>query len=201
MPRYSLPWADLGIARARQAREHLRDVIEIVNGPCRQQLAHRHLPEGRMQAAPVEIGVRDEGIEPGEVLGAQGGESLHELVEGRAGITVGVGEAVERVECPRRAVLDDPPGARDPVLELRADEVADRRPADASRPRRRACPSSDPAGRAGGREATRASGPAGRDSPRGSCPWSGSSLRALRVGGAGRICDLTVAASHPATGG
>ena len=78
-----------------------------------------------MEAAPVEVRVRDQRVEARKVLRAQAREPLDEVVERRVGITVDVRETVERVEYPRCAVLDDAFRAGDPVLELGADEMAD----------------------------------------------------------------------------
>ena len=64
----------------------------------------------------------------GEVRGAQGGESVEELVEGRIGVAVLVGEALEAVERTVDAMLEDALGAGDPVGELAGDEVAEHVP-------------------------------------------------------------------------
>src|SRR4051794_18001363 len=43
------------VAGPRHGREDLRDVVEIVRSPRREQLAERHLAERGVEALPVEI--------------------------------------------------------------------------------------------------------------------------------------------------
>ena len=64
-------------------------------------------PSDGMQAAPVEVLFTDQLGQAGQVLGAEAGEVLDEVVEGRIGVALGVGEPVEPIERNRRAVLED----------------------------------------------------------------------------------------------
>jgi CHASE1-domain containing sensor protein len=67
--------------RPGQPGVDLTDVIEVVDGPCRKQLAQRHLAERRMQATPIEIRVGDGLVERRQVGGAQVCEPLHQVTD------------------------------------------------------------------------------------------------------------------------
>lgn len=82
-------------------------------------------PSDGVAAVPVEVAVVDELDQPREALCPQIGEPLDQLVERRTVIARDVREAVERVERDGRAVLKDPLGPQDPVVELRGEQVPD----------------------------------------------------------------------------
>jgi hypothetical protein len=98
-------------------------VIEVVDGPRRQQLSQGHLTQRGMQSSAIEVAFGDEVRQPREVLGPEASEVLNELVEGRIGVAVGVREAVELRERDRRTALQDALRAIDPVGQLAGDEV------------------------------------------------------------------------------
>ncbi len=100
-------------------------MIEVVDGPRREQLAQRDLAQRRMGAASIEIRVRDEPIEALEIGRAQLREPVEQLVERRAAIAIEHLEPVKGVERPLRAVLEDALRALDPVRLLTGDEMAD----------------------------------------------------------------------------
>ena len=110
---------------SREAGVDLRYVIKVVHGPRREELAQRHFPERRVQARTVEVVVRCQRVELREVVRPQLREPVNQRVERRVHVALHVGEAVERVECRGRAVLEDQLRSRDPVGELAADQVAD----------------------------------------------------------------------------
>jgi hypothetical protein len=78
-----------------------------------------------MEAATVEFRLDHERHESVEVLRTKPTEPLDELVERGIGIALDMREAIERLERPRGAVAQDPLRARDPVVQLGADEMTD----------------------------------------------------------------------------
>ncbi len=162
-PQIRLPRSDGLITAGGHAGERLGQVVEIVDGPGFQQLAERDLAERGMHAPSLEIGWRRHQLaQAADRLRAQLTEAHQQLVEGHIHVSFEHLEAVEGVERLGGAVAQDPLDARDPVVALAADQVAD----DVLRaPCRRVCrfrqPTS-PGSRQAGRSQRAASDRAGR---------------------------------------
>ena len=125
-PEVRLPRADGCVMRGGHPREDLRDVIQVVDRPCGEQLAERDLAEGGMEASSVEIRlVGDQLVQACQALRPQVSETLDESIQRLVNVPVDMGEAIERVERLRGPVLEDPLCTRDPVVDLARDQVAD----------------------------------------------------------------------------
>src|SRR5258707_12710434 len=106
--RIHLPRSDIVVTRAGHSGEALRGVIEVVDGPGREQLAHRDLAEGWMQAAAIEIRLAHELLEPAEVVRPERSELGDELVELNADVPLQHREPLERLQSLRRDAVADP---------------------------------------------------------------------------------------------
>jgi len=115
-----------GVALRHDAGD-LDEVVEVVGGPGGEELGEGAGAELGVAAALGEVVVGELPAAEGfEVLRAEGGEGVEELGEGAAGAGE-LGEAVEGIEGTALALLEDDPGAGDPVGALAVDQVADDR--------------------------------------------------------------------------
>src|SRR5690606_23336420 len=98
------PGADLvGVALRHDAAD-LADVVEVVHGPRRQELAQVDRTERRVAARQRELRLGEPpAADDVEVGTAQLGEAVEEPGERPAGEAAELGEAVERLEGPRLA--------------------------------------------------------------------------------------------------
>ena len=110
-------------------REHTRDlhqVIQIVRGPRREQLAGGDRPELRVNAGAVQIDVGQvERADASKVDAARVGELAEQIRDRLAGALTKLRIAIERHKCLVRSVAEDDVEARHPVGALTVDEVAD----------------------------------------------------------------------------
>ena len=101
-------------------------VGEVVNGPRRQKLGQRHRSEGWMRASAREIlRLQVERLQRSDIAGPQAGEFVEELLQRFAPTLFELGRAIEGVEGPRLAVLEDDARAEYPVGALAHDQVAE----------------------------------------------------------------------------
>jgi len=101
-------------------------VIEIVRHPCRQELAQRHDAELRVTTRTVEVRIgQAQRRQLAEIGLAQRREFLEQTGQRSSFRHRELREAIERVEGPPLAVLQDDPDARHPVGSLTMDQVSD----------------------------------------------------------------------------
>jgi hypothetical protein len=100
-------------------------MVEVVDGPRREQLPQGHLAERWMQAAAVQVGVDGQFLEGGQACATERREALHQVVERDTRVALEHGEAVESVERKRCPLFEDPPRSWDPIGLLARDEVPD----------------------------------------------------------------------------
>lgn len=120
------PGADcLAILVGHDAGE-LMEVGEIVDGPGGEKLRESDDAECGMGSAASEVvWLEIQGLEGDEVFFAEAGELVEELLERFALRLSCLGEAVEAVEWPGFAVVENDSRARHPVGALADDEMAD----------------------------------------------------------------------------
>ena len=110
----------------RQRSRDLDDMIEVVRDPGREELAQRNRSELRMASRPVEIGVcHAQCCQLTHIVAAQCRELVEQAVERASSRYFELGKAIELVERPALAVVEDDARARHPVGELAVDQVAD----------------------------------------------------------------------------
>ena len=105
----------VGILPREHARD-LRDVIEVVCDPRGQQLSHRDDAQFGMAPAPIEVGIgQAQRRERAKTVIAQHRELVEQAGQRPPFRRGELCEAIERIEWARLAMLEDDPGARDPV--------------------------------------------------------------------------------------
>src|SRR5215217_6871938 len=110
-----LPGADRLVIGRRHAREDLARVIQVVDCPGGEQVAHRDVAQARVISGLIEVGIGHELVKRGQVLRSQLLKAIEELIEGYAAVALEHRVAIELVERLCRAVLEDALDARDPV--------------------------------------------------------------------------------------
>src|SRR5687768_4051047 len=104
----------------------LREVAEVVRDPCREQLPERHRAECGMLPLERELPFAERPrVEQGDVVRAEARELVEQLDQRLARALTHVGEPVERLEAPVRALREDELRARYPVGPLAVHEVPD----------------------------------------------------------------------------
>lgn len=107
----------------RHGLDDLVQVVEVVHYPRREQLRQSHLAEGWMTATALELRGADELPELDEVLPPGLGETIEDLRERPALELRETSLPVHRLELVLGAVLEDDPGAVEPVTLLDVQQV------------------------------------------------------------------------------
>jgi hypothetical protein len=105
---------------------HLRNMAEIVNDPCRQQLTQGDATKAGMVAREVKVFLRQAPVAKHiEVRGSEASEFLQEGPQGALGIAAPVPEPIVGLEGRIRAPGEDDASPGDPVGFLSVDEMPD----------------------------------------------------------------------------
>ena len=130
-----LPRSNVGVVAAGERRVDLGDVVQVVDGPRRDQLAHRDLANAGSGCSPRRsrsVSSCTSSCKRARLCCAAR-RTVDQGVERHSAVAFEHREAIERVERPRRAVRHDDLGARNPVGQARQRSGGPRRRVPASR--------------------------------------------------------------------